>query len=148
MRRHERSTQGGPYSPRPRGRTLYAVGALMVVVICLVELLVDREGARKIPETDRAEVARVVAKYDLVSVPVVDARHRLLGTITVDDVLDLGGEEACEDIFRIAGSDASELERRSPRQVPLMRLPWILATLLIEMVAGLVIHYFDESWAR
>jgi magnesium transporter len=100
------------------------------------------------PETDREEVARVVAKYDLVSVPVVDAQHRLIGTITVDDVLDIIGEEASEDIFRIAGSDASELERRSPRQVALMRLPWILATLLIEMVAGLVIHYFDQTLGK
>jgi magnesium transporter len=100
------------------------------------------------PETDREEVARIVAKYDLVSVPVVDAQHRLVGTITVDDVLDIVGEEASEDIFRIAGSDASELERRSPRQVALMRLPWILTTLLIEMGAGLIIHYFDRTLAK
>jgi magnesium transporter len=100
------------------------------------------------PETDREEVARVVAKYDLVSVPVVDPRHRLLGTIAVDDVIDILGEEASEDIFRIAGSDASELERRSPRQVALMRLPWVLATLGIEMLAGLVIHYFDRTLAK
>ncbi|HEX2437578.1 MAG TPA: magnesium transporter [Methylomirabilota bacterium] len=99
-------------------------------------------------DTDREEVARIVAKYDLVSVPVVDAQRRLVGTITVDDVIDILREEASEDIFRIAGSDASELERRSPGQVALMRLPWILATLLIEMVAGLVIHYFDRTLAK
>ena len=29
-----------------------------------------------------------------------------------------------------------------------MRLPWILATLLFEMVAGLVIHYFDRTLAK
>jgi magnesium transporter len=100
------------------------------------------------PETDREDVARVVAKYDLVSVPVVDAHHRLIGTIPVDDVVDILGEEASEDIFRIAGSDASELERRSPRQLALLRLPWILTTLLIEMVAALVIHYFDGTLAK
>jgi magnesium transporter len=99
-------------------------------------------------ETDREDVARVVAKYDLVSVPVVDAQHRLVGTIPVDDVLDIVGEEASEDIFRIAGSDASELERRSPRQLALLRLPWILTTLLIEMVAALVIAYFDRTLAQ
>jgi magnesium transporter len=83
-----------------------------------------------------------------VSVPVVDADHRLVGTIAVDDVIDIMGEEASEDIFRIAGSDASELERRSPRQMAVLRLPWILATLLIEMGAGLVIHYFDRTLAK
>jgi magnesium transporter len=99
-------------------------------------------------ETDREDVARVVAKYDLVSVPVVDGRHRLVGTISVDDVVDIVGEEASEDIFRIAGSDASELERRSPHQLALLRLPWILTTLLIEMVAALVISYFDKTLAQ
>ena len=100
------------------------------------------------PETDREDVARVVAKYDLVSVPVVDAQHRLVGTISVDDVIDIVDEEASEDIFRIAGSDASELERRSPRQLAMLRLPWILTTLLIEMLAAVIIHYFDETLAK
>jgi magnesium transporter len=108
----------------------------------------DEDVISVLPGTDREEVARIVAKYDLVSVPVVDTRHRLLGTITVDDVVDIVGEEASEDIFRIAGSDASELERRSPRQVAVMRLPWVLTTLVIEMVAGLVIHYFDQTLGR
>ena len=99
-------------------------------------------------EVDREEVTHIVAKYDLVVLPVVDVQHRLVGVVTVDDVLDVVDEEASEDIFRLAGSDASELERRSPRQVALMRLPWILATLLIEMLAGLVIHYFDRTLAQ
>jgi magnesium transporter len=100
------------------------------------------------PDTDQEEVARLVAKYDLVAVPVVDRERRLLGTISVEDVIDVLGEEASEDIFRLAGSDASELERRSPREIALMRLPWILTTLLIELCAGLVIHFYDETLAR
>jgi magnesium transporter len=99
-------------------------------------------------DTDQEDVARIVAKYDLVSVPVVDRQQHLIGTIAVDDVVDILGEEASEDIFRIAGSDAAELEKRSPRQVALLRLPWVLATLLIELVAGVVIHYFDATLAR
>jgi magnesium transporter len=97
---------------------------------------------------DREEVARVVAKYDLVTVPVVDDQNRLVGTITVDDVMDVVQEEASEDIFRMAGSDAAELERRSPRQVAMLRLPWVLLTLLIEMLAGVVIHYFDQTLGK
>jgi magnesium transporter len=100
------------------------------------------------PEMDREDVARLVAKYDVVAVPVIDDRHRLVGTITVDDVVDIVGQEASEDIFRMAGSDAAELERRSPQQIALMRLPWVLATLVIELGAGVVIHYFDRTLAR
>ena len=99
-------------------------------------------------ETDQEEVARVVAKYDLVAVPVVDKRHRLVGTISVDDVVDIVHEEATEDIFRMAGSDAAELERRSPQQIALMRLPWVMATLAIELGAGAVIHYFDQTLGK
>jgi magnesium transporter len=99
-------------------------------------------------DTDQEDVARVVAKYDLVAVPVVDAERRLLGTISVEDVIDVLGAEASEDIFRLAGSDAAELERRAPHRIALLRLPWVLATLLIELVAGAVIHYYDETLAR
>ena len=97
---------------------------------------------------DKEEVARLVAKYDLVTVPVVDDQNRLVGTISVDDVIDIVQEEASEDIFRMAGSDAAELERRSPRQVAMLRLPWVLLTLLIEMMAGVVIHYFDKTLGK
>jgi magnesium transporter len=99
-------------------------------------------------DTDQEEVARVVAKYDLVAVPVVDGERRLLGTISVEDVIDVLGEEASEDIFRLAGSDAAELERRSPPRIALLRLPWILATLVIELLAGLVIHHYDRTLAQ
>ncbi len=114
----------------------------------LVLAIRDEEVRSVSADMDREEVARLVAKYDLVAVPVVDRQHRLLGMITVDDVIDILREEASEDIFRMAGSDAAELERRSPRRVALMRLPWILTTLLIELGAGAVIHYFDQTLAR
>jgi magnesium transporter len=112
-------------------------------------LAIRDENVVSVPtDMDQEEVARVVAKYDLVAVPVVDGRHRLVGTITADDVVDIVGEEATEDIFRMAGSDAAELERRSPREIALMRLPWVMATLVIELGAGAVIHYFDQTLGK
>src|SRR5437899_10511674 len=48
----------------------------------------------------------------------------------------------------MAGSDAAELERRSPQQIALMRLPWVMATLAIELGAGAVIHYFDATLSK
>src|SRR5438132_6779915 len=94
---------------------------------------------------DKEEVARLVAKYDLVTVPVVDDQNRLVGTISVDDVIDIVQEEASEDIFRMAGSDAAELERRSPRQVAMLRLPWVLLTLRIRLMPRLLLLYFNTS---
>jgi len=114
----------------------------------ILGILEEEEVVSVIATMDKEEVARVVAKYDLVTVPVVDDQNRLVGTITVDDVMDVVQEEASEDIFRMAGSDAAELERRSPRQVAMLRLPWVLLTLLIEMLAGVVIHYFDQTLGK
>jgi magnesium transporter len=48
----------------------------------------------------------------------------------------------------MAGSDAAELERRPPRQVALMRLPWVMATLAIELLAGVIIHRFDQTLSK
>ncbi len=110
--------------------------------------LLDEEVVSVRPEMDREDVARLVAKYDLVSLPVVDEQNRLVGAITVDDVIDIVQEEASEDIFRMAGSDAAELERRRPYEVALLRLPWVLTTLLIELMAGWVIHYFNRTLAQ
>jgi magnesium transporter len=148
-------------APEGRGFELYVVDEQrrLVGVVPLRRLLTAAPGtpvwAIRDPgvvsvaaDTDQEEVARVVAKYDLVSVPVVDADRRLLGTISVEDVIDVLGEEASEDIFGLAGSDAAELERRSPPRIALLRLPWVLATLLIELLAGAVIYYYDRTLAQ
>ena len=148
-------------APEGRGFELYVVDdhRHLVGVVPLRRLLTAAPGspvwAIRDPgvvsvaaETDQEEVARLVAKYDLVSVPVVDGDRRLIGTISVEDVIDVLGEEASEDIFRLAGSDAAELERRSPPRIALLRLPWVMATLLIELGAGAVIHYYDRTLAQ
>ncbi|GBC83314.1 Magnesium transporter MgtE [bacterium HR10] len=95
--------------------------------------------------TDQEEVARVVSKYDLMAVPVVDDENRLVGIVTVDDVIDVLQEELTEDYFRMVGSDAAELERRTPTEIARLRLPWLLMTVLIELIAGAVIHRFDDT---
>ena len=97
------------------------------------------------PETDQQDVARIVSHYDLSSIPVVDAAGRILGIVTVDDVIDIFVDEFSEDYLRMAGSDPEELEHKSPVQVAKLRLPWIMATMFIELGAGVVIHLFDKT---
>src|SRR6266700_1818158 len=67
------------------------------------------------------------------------------GVITADDVIDVIEYEGTEDVMRTAGSGAQELERRSPTRIALLRLPWIMATMFIELLAGVVIHFFDST---
>ena len=40
------------------------------------------------------------------------------------------------------------MEKRSPRQIAMLRLPWVLFTLVLEFGAGVVIHYFDKTLSQ
>ncbi len=100
------------------------------------------------PETDQREAARLISRYDLLTLPVVDQLGRLLGIVTIDDTIDVLVEGFDEDYLRSVGSDAEELERKSPAQVAWLRMPWIMATMLIELLAGVVIHIFDATLTR
>jgi magnesium transporter len=97
------------------------------------------------PDVDQEAVAQIFSKHDIVSLPVTDTAGKLLGRITVDDIVDVLEEEHNEDMARMVGSDAVALERRSPAQVAFLRLPWVLITLFIELMAGFVIHAFDAT---
>jgi magnesium transporter len=99
-------------------------------------------------DVDQEQVAQIFKKYDIVSLPVTDKAGKLLGRITVDDVVDVMEEEHEEDVARMVGSDADELERHSPAKIALLRLPWVLTTLSIEFLAGVVIHFFDATLSK
>lgn len=99
-------------------------------------------------DTDREEVASIMRKYDLVSIPVVDEQQRVAGKISFDDIAEIMEEEFTEDVAKIVGSDAEELASKSPFQVAWLRLPWVLITLGIQFLAGVVINYYDETLAK
>lgn len=97
------------------------------------------------PEQDQEEVAQMFMRYDLLALPVVDHDYKLIGVITVDDIMDVLQEELIEDHFHAVGSDAAELEKKRPVEIARLRLPWLLITVAIELVAGFVIHRFDKT---
>ena len=100
------------------------------------------------PETDQREAARLISRYDLLTLPVTDTTGHILGIVTIDDMMDVLVEDFNEDYLRAVGSDARELERKTPFQIAKLRLPWIMATLLIELLAGLVIRVFDSTLTK
>lgn len=102
------------------------------------------------PHCDQEQVANIFARYDLTALPVLDVvpDGRIIGIITADDVIDVIQEEAAEDVARMSGSDAQELENKTPLQVAKLRLPWIMATLGIELLASFVIHFFDATLTK
>ncbi len=115
-----------------------------------VQDLMTRGLAQTHPDVDQEEVARLFARYDLNALPVVERppSSRLVGVITADDIIDVIEQENTEDILRMAGSDAAEMERRSPVNTALLRLPWIMATMFIELMAGFVIRFYNPTLSR
>lgn len=97
-------------------------------------------------DEDQEAVARLFDKYGLLALPVVDGERRLLGVITLDDVLDVLEEEAEEDILKLSGvgEDAARVEGEELRtdRMMLLRLPWLLLAVLIELVGARVIEGF------
>jgi magnesium transporter len=114
----------------------------------IVADIMNREIISVDVDTDQQEVAKVFQKYDLVSLPVVDKNKRLVGKISIDDVVDIIEEEFSEDVAKIVGSAAGELESKSPVQIALLRLPWVLITLGVELLAGLVIKMYDDTLGK
>ncbi|MCC6312440.1 MAG: magnesium transporter, partial [Thermomicrobiales bacterium] len=96
------------------------------------------------PDDPAIDAARLLRDRNLLSLPVVSADGRLLGMITADDAIDIMEEEWEEDYLRLAGTDAEEMDRRSPLQVARLRLPWLLGTIGLELIAGLVIAGHDD----
>jgi magnesium transporter len=93
-------------------------------------------------DLDREDVADVVRRYDLVAVPVIDpATDRVKGIITFDDVMDAADEEAAEDMYRMAGTAATDPLHQPVLNRALLRLPWLLITLLPGFLVGQIMRW-------
>lgn len=104
--------------------------------------LVNKDFIAANVDVDQEEVVRLIDQYDLNTLPVIDNAGRLVGRITADDVIDVMEDEASEDIFRLAGSDDMELDNYSALKRSMIRLPWLLITLL----GGLLIAIIHKSY--
>jgi len=93
-------------------------------------------------DMDREQVADVVRRYDLLAVPVIDPQtNRVKGIITVDDVIDVADQEAAEDMYRLAGTGATDPLHQPVWKRALLRLPWLLITLLPGFLVGQIMRW-------
>lgn len=113
-----------------------------------VQKVMIEDVMRVTPDVDQEEVAQIFSKYDIVSLPVTDTAGKLLGRITIDDVVDVLEEEHEEDMARMAGSGSVDAAQRSPVQMAMLRLPWVLVTLLLQLIAGVVVHVYDKTLSQ
>lgn len=82
--------------------------------------------------------------YDDTVMPVVNVEHRLIGMITADDVLDTMIDEYEEDVetFVAVGDyeeDSSAFERTK------QRLPWLLASIALNLVIAAFLSFFQDT---
>jgi magnesium transporter len=105
-------------------------------------------------DADQETAAQLLNRYDLLALPVLDDGGHLLGVITVDDAIAALEEEATEDIFKGAGilstrdnqSVKSDLMVRGPVwRSWLVRIPFLLLTMVGGLLAGGVIGVFEEA---
>ncbi|OVE75198.1 magnesium transporter [bacterium E08(2017)] len=95
-------------------------------------------------DIDQEDVVHLINQYDISAVPVTDSNGKLVGRITADDVIDIMEDEASEDIFRLAGSKDDELDSYSPVKRSMIRLPWLLITL----IGGFLIAIIHKSYQK
>jgi len=119
-----------------------------------IEDLMEKRAPRVSTETDQEEVARTLQELDLLAIPVVDKEERLVGIITIDDAIDILEHEATEDIYDQAGlADVTNNETNRSEvlingsiwKIWKVRLPYLLATMALGFVSGLVIDGFEET---
>jgi len=119
----------------------------------LLQVKPDRRLSELSPESvtsvsvldDQEHVAHVAAQHDFVVIPVLDERQRLAGVITHDDVVDVMREEATEDILAMAGTTRDDVISESVLKSARLRMPWLFACLLGEMLGMKVLHHSEAK---
>lgn len=94
-------------------------------------------------------VADILMKYGFLAVPIVDHYNRLKGMVTWDDAQEVSEEETTGEIYTSSGITVDKIDEDeilSGRIINAIRArtPWLFITLLGEMVAVNVAHYFDK----
>ncbi len=89
------------------------------------------------------DAAALIAKYKFLTLPVLDEEEYLVGVIPIDVLMQVVVGRERRLYTQAVGTDAEAMERMSPLKAAKLRVPWLLGTMLIELVAGIVISHFN-----
>ncbi|WP_341784880.1 magnesium transporter [Lactococcus petauri] len=127
---------------------------LMMAPTAVINEHMSRQPISVKTSEDQEKVAQKVKELDLLALAVVDDTNKLVGIVTFDDAMEILEEEATEDILKQAGlSDLKDTEEDRSKllingklnKILAVRLPFLLATLLLSMLSGLVIENFEQT---
>lgn len=101
------------------------------------------------PEEDQEIAARLLSQYDFGAIPVVTAEGKMAGVLTVDDVFDVAEEEATEDIQMSASVTplGTTYSRAGVWTLYSSRIGWLSVLVLLNLISGGVILYYEETLA-
>ena len=98
--------------------------------------------------TDQEEAAMLLERYDFLALPVVDENQVLLGIITFDDMLNVIIKEANEDIEKLSATGKAIDFDTKPLVAAWRRLPWLVSLLIIGIISGGIISFFESTLDR
>lgn len=94
-------------------------------------------------DTTSSDAARLLSKHKFSALPVTDRDGYLIGLIPAEDLMQVTLAQLHSRYSQAVGTDAAEMERMTPMQAALKRVPWLLGTMVIELGAALVVSHFD-----
>ena len=89
------------------------------------------------------DAAALLSKYQFKTFPVVDENNNLIGVIPDDELSKVIIANLRNLYTKAVGTDAEKMAQLSSFQEAKLRVTWLLVTMAIELVAGLVIHRYD-----
>ncbi len=114
----------------------------------LSELMNSVEGFKVKAPMDQEEVSSLFSKYKLNSVPVVDDEGRLIGILTLKDMVSIVQQETTEDMAKMVGTRALDLKESSVLRTVKYRTPWLIVTLIGELLVSFIIKSFEPILAK
>jgi magnesium transporter len=99
-------------------------------------------------DASEVDAAALMSKNKFMTLPVTDKHGYLTGVIPADDMIQVIVDRMRNRYSKAVGTDAEAMEHLSPFQAAKKRVPWLLGTMFIELMAGMVISHFDGVLKR
>lgn len=92
---------------------------------------------------EEQDAANLLALHKFLSLPVLDDEGCFIGVIPADDLIRVVMARLHRQYSQAVGADAMAMEEASPLKAAKMRVPWLLLTIILELIAGVVISHFN-----
>ncbi|HEX3935757.1 MAG TPA: magnesium transporter, partial [Puia sp.] len=113
-----------------------------------VDHIMAKETVSIVATAREVDAAALMSKHKFMTLPVTDKRGFLVGIIPADDLMQVFVDRMRSQYSKAVGTDAEAMEHLTPFQEAKKRVPWLLTTMAIELLAGLVISHFDGVLKR